>query len=102
MRCWELRNHLAGWKRYFQLADTPGVFVPHDQWIRHRLRALHLKQWKPGSRIYADLRKLGVPGTAAAQVTANARRWWHNAAMFVHLGLTTCYFDRIGVPRLAD
>jgi group II intron reverse transcriptase/maturase len=97
----ELRSYLPGWKQYFQLADTPGVFAAHDQWIRHRLRALYLKQWKRGPRIYAKLRKLGVPDVAAAQVAANARRWWHNAAMFVHFGLTTRYFDRLGVPRLA-
>jgi RNA-directed DNA polymerase len=39
---------------------------------------------------------------AVAHVAANARRWWHNAAMFVRCGLITRYFDRIGVPRLAD
>ena len=98
----ELRKYLPGWKRYFQLADTPRIFADHDQWIRHRLRALHLKQWKRGHRTFAELRKLGVPESAAAQAAANTRRWWHNAAMFVHFGLTTRYFDQLGVPRLAD
>lgn len=98
----ELRSYLPGWKQYFQLAETPGIFASHDKWIRHRLRALQLKQWKHGHRVYAELRMLGVPGSAAAQVAANVRRWWHNAAMFVHFGLTTRYFDHLGVPRLAD
>jgi group II intron reverse transcriptase/maturase len=98
----ELTKYLPGWKQYFQLADTPGVFSTHDQWLRHRLRALHLKQWKRGRRVYAELRKLGVPQAAAAQAAANVRRWWHNAARFVHFGLTTRYFDQLGVPRLAD
>jgi RNA-directed DNA polymerase len=98
----ELRTYLPGWKQYFQLADTPRIFTDHDSWIRHRLRALHLKQWKRGRRVYAELRKRGVPDSAATQAAANARRWWHNAAMFVHFGLTTRYFDQLGVPRLAD
>ena len=98
----ELRSYLPGWKQYFRLADTPRIFTDHDKWIRHRLRALHLKQWKRGRRVYAELRKLGVPELAAARAAANARRWWHNAAMFVNLGLTTRYFDHLGVPRLAD
>ena len=98
----ELRSYLPGWKQYFQLADTRGIFAGHDQWIRRRLRALQLKQWKRGPRVYAELRKLGVPGSAAAPVAGNVRRWWHNAAMFVHFGLTTRYFDQLGVPRLAD
>ncbi len=97
----ELRKYLPGWKEYFQLADTPKVFADHDKWIRHRLRALQLKQWKRGPKVYAELHKLGVPSVAAAQVAANTRRWWHNAAMLIHLGLSTRYYDRIGVPKLA-
>jgi hypothetical protein len=44
----ELKKYLPGWKEYFQLADTPRVFADDDKWIRHRLRALQLKQWKRG------------------------------------------------------
>jgi RNA-directed DNA polymerase len=97
----ELRKYLPGWKEYFQLADTPGVFSDHDKWIRHRLRALQLKQWKRGPKVYAKLRKLGVAELAAARVAANTRRWWRNSAMLVHLGLDTRYYDRMGVPKLA-
>jgi RNA-directed DNA polymerase len=79
----ELRKYLPGWKEYFQLADTPSVFADHDKWIRHRLRALQLKQWKRGPKVYAKLRKIGVPEDAAARVAANTRRWWHNSAMLV-------------------
>ena len=98
----ELKRYLPGRKEYFQLADTPRVFADHDKWIRHRLRALQLKQWKRGPRVYAELRKLGVPENAAARAAANTRRWWHNAVLFVHFRLTTRYFDQLGVPRLAD
>ena len=97
----ELRSYLPGWKEYFRLADTPGIFADHDKWIRRRLRVLQLKQWKRGPKVYAELRKLGVPGLAAARVAANTRHWWHNAAMLVQLGLTIRYYDRLGVPRLA-
>ena len=98
----ELRKYLPGWKEYFQLADTPRVFTSHDKWIRHRLRALQLKQWKRGPKVYAELRKLGVAEDAAAKVAANTRRWWRNSAMLVQLGLDTRYYDRMGVPRLAQ
>jgi hypothetical protein len=33
------------------------------QWIRHRLRALQLKQWNRGPKVYAELRNLGVTRT---------------------------------------
>jgi len=97
----ELRRYLPGWKEYFQLADTPRTFVDYDKWIRHRLRALQLKQWKRGSKIYAEMRRLGLSEKVAAQAAAVNRRWWARAAKSVHAGLTARYFDRLGVPRLA-
>lgn len=65
------------------------------------LRALQLGRWKHGTTAFRELRKLGVSPTAAVQAAAGTRRWWHRAVMFVQLGLTTRYYDRVGVPRLA-
>ena len=56
----ELRSYLVGWKEYYRLADTPRIFSDLDEWIRHRLRALHLKQWKRGTTIYRELRARGM------------------------------------------
>jgi len=97
----DLRAYLPGWKRYFQLAQTPGILADLDGWIRHRLRALQLRQWKNGPTVYRKLRKMGMSHLSAARVAANRRRWWHNAKMHVHFALTTRYYDRIGVPQLA-
>ena len=44
----ELRGYLSGWKQYYRLAETPRVFGQLDEWLRHRLRAIHLKHWKRG------------------------------------------------------
>lgn len=97
----DLRSYLVGWKNYFQLADTPKIFRELDKWIRHRLRALHLKHWRRGRVIYRELRVRGLPEHAAAQVAANGRRWWKNSAMLIHVAFPTRYFDELGVPRLA-
>jgi RNA-directed DNA polymerase len=97
----ELRTYLLGWKGYFQLAVTPRIFRSLDEWIRHRLRAMQLKQWKRGRTIYRELRKRGLSSAAAAQVAANACRWWHNSAMKLHIALPNTYFVGLGVPRLA-
>jgi hypothetical protein len=70
----ELRSYLPSWKQYFQLADTPQIFADHDKWLRHRLRALQLKQWKRGATAFRELRELGVPPSAAAQAAAHTRR----------------------------
>jgi len=97
----DLRSYLAGWKNYFQLAATPTVFTELDQWIRHRLRAIQLKQWRRGRTIFRELRKRGLSVTGAAKVAGNGRRWWRNSAMLLHVALPNSLFDKLGVPRLA-
>ena len=99
--CERLREYLRGWKGYFQLADTPKIFAALDQWIRHRLRCLQLKQWKRGRTIYRELRRLGLTSDLAARIAGNARRWWWNSALGLHVALPNSHFDRLGVPRLA-
>jgi RNA-directed DNA polymerase len=97
----ELRGYLPGWKAYFRLADTPGVFAALDQWLRRRLRVVYLKQWKRGATAFRELRARGVPEVLAAQAASHARRWWftaHHAAL--HIALPLHHFDGLGLPRL--
>ncbi len=96
--CERLGEYLRGWKEYFGLADTPRIFADLDEWIRHRLRAVHLKHWKRGTTIYRELRALGLPKDAAAQVVANSRRWWRNSAKLINVAIPISYFDQLGVP----
>ena len=95
----ELRGYLVGWKEYFRLADTPRILRDIDEWIRHRLRAVQLKQWKRGSTVYRELRARGMSEDVAARVAGNARRWWRNASMAIHIALPNKLYDE--VPRLA-
>jgi group II intron reverse transcriptase/maturase len=97
----ELRVYLTGWKQYYRLADTPGIFAQLDKWLRHRLRAIHLKHWKRGPTIYRELRRRGLCHAAAVKVAANGRRWWHNSAMAINIAFPIHYFDQLGLPRLA-
>jgi RNA-directed DNA polymerase len=97
----ELRSYLVGWKAYFRLADTPGIFSDLDEWIRHRLRAIHLKHWKRGTTIYRELRARGLSQHGAAKVASNGRRWWRNSALLINAAFPIRYFDELGVPRLA-
>ena len=98
----ELRSYLTGWKLYFRLAETPSIFQGLDEWLRRRLRAVQLKQWKQGPTVYRELTVRGASGPIARAVAAHATRWW---AMAAHGGTQTAlpisYFDRLGVPRLA-
>jgi RNA-directed DNA polymerase len=96
-----LRRYMLGWKAYFGLAQTPRVWRELDEWLRHRLRAIQLKQWRRGTTIYRELRALGASANVARLVAANSRRWWRNSRLALNNVLTIAYFDRLGVPRLS-
>jgi len=96
----ELRSYLVGWKNYFRLAATPTVFRELDEWIRHRLRAIQLKQWKRGRTTYRELVSRGLSPDLAAQVARNTCRWWKNSAMALHIALPNRWFAELGLPQL--
>lgn len=97
-----LRSYLVGWKAYFRLADTPGVFEDVDKWLHRRLRMLMLRQWKRGTTVYRELHRRGVGGAALGMAARFARSWWHlSAHKALHIALPGRYFESLGVPRLA-
>lgn len=96
----KLRPYVLGWKAYFGLAQTPSVLKDLDKWMRHRLRAIHLKHWKRGPTIHRELIKLGAQPKVALLVAKNSRRWWRNSRLALNNALTIAYFDRLGMPRL--
>ena len=96
-----LKPYLLGWKAYFGLAQTPGVWRSLDEWLRHRLRAIQLKHWKRGSTIYRELTHLGAAEHVAKRVAQNSRCWWRNSNGDIKRVLTIAYFDKLGVPRLS-
>lgn len=97
----ELRSYLLGWKAYFRLADTPGVFHALDQWIARRLRMVKLKQWKRGRTAYREMRTLGTPEWLARKAARFTRHWWrlsnHGA---LHTALPGKLLEQMGLPRL--
>lgn len=96
-----LRTYLLGWKAYYKLAQTPNIWRGLDRWVRHRLRAFQLKQWKNGPTVYRELRKLGASKQVANRTAGHAKSWWRSSAQMVNVALTNAYFDRLGVPRLS-
>src|SRR5690606_3639287 len=97
----KLRPYLLGWKAYFGMAQTPGVWRGLDEWLRHRLRAIQLRQWKRPKTIHRELKALGASDDVAKQVAGNCHRWWRNSDGVIKRVLTIAYFDRLGVPRLS-
>jgi group II intron reverse transcriptase/maturase len=97
----DLRDYVPGWKAYFRLAQTPRVMRELDEWLRHRLRAVRLKQWRRGTTMFRELRALGASSDLAARIAGNAPRWWHNSRLGLNRVLPVAYFDRLGVPRFS-
>jgi group II intron reverse transcriptase/maturase len=97
----DLQGYVPGWKAYFRLVQTPKIMRELDEWLRHRLRAVQLKQWKRGTTMFRELRKLGASVELAARIAGNGPRWWRNSAMGLNRVLPIAYFDRLGVPRFS-
>ena len=76
--CKPLGAYLAGWKGYFQIAETPRVLAGLDGWVRHRLRAVQLKHWKRGQVVYRALVARGMPPHLARLAAAHSRRYWQH------------------------
>ena len=95
-----LRSYVLGWKGYFRMADTPKVWRELDQWIRHRMRAIQLKQWRRGRTAYRELLAGGASPDVARMVAGNFRRLWRNSGTALHLALDISWADRLGIPRL--
>ena len=97
----KLRTYVLGWKAYFRLAQTPKVWRELDKWIRHRMRAIQLKQWKRGMTAYRELIARGASKETALQVAGNTRRWWRNSGMLLNAVLDLSWADKLGIPRLS-
>ena len=96
-----LSSYLEGWKGYYRLAQTSRVWQMLDEWLRHRLRGIQLKQWKQGKTMFRELRALGASRTVAQRVAANSRRWWCNSGKLLNRVLNLAWFDRLGLARLS-
>ena len=99
-----LRRALPGWRAYF---CAKGFVVKElmrelDGWIRRRVRAYILRQWKRGTVMYGELLRRGVNGHYATLVARSSRSYWANSASSaMHLAFTTRFFDARGLPRLS-
>ena len=96
----ELAKYLRGWKGYFRLAETQRVFDDVDGWIRHRLRALKMKQWRQGTTAYREALAMGASPSTAARIAGNLRSYWRNARLLANTIMPNRFFDELGLPRL--
>jgi RNA-directed DNA polymerase len=97
----DLRKYVPGWRAYFAKTETPSIWPPLDDWMRRRLRALHLRQWRRPHAIFSALRALDAPRDVAAKVASLRRGYWGSSTGPINVVLNRAYFDRLGMPRLS-
>jgi RNA-directed DNA polymerase len=107
----ELNSFLTGWVAYFRHAECRGHLTELDQWIRHRVRCVQLKQRKRAKPIFDFLRACGVPVRQAWALALSGKGWWRkacsppaqhamNATWFECLGLVSLTVRYAELPRL--
>jgi RNA-directed DNA polymerase len=95
----DLGRYPRGWRAYFSFTEMPTALAELDRWIRHRLRAIQLKQWKRGTTVFRELTARGVKRGPAAKVAMHTCRWWRTSGtMDFSLALPNGVFDKLGVP----
>jgi RNA-directed DNA polymerase len=98
----DLATYVTGWRGYFGYCETRSVLVDLDSWLHRRLRCVVWKQWKRGSRRFAELRRLGIGKDLAAQTAGSPCGPWHlSRSPALSFALPGAYFDSLGVPRLS-
>ena len=95
-----LRSYVLGWKRYFRLAETPGVWKNLGQWMRHRMRAVQIKQWRRGTTAYREFLQRGARPEVALMVAGNLRRLWRNSGTPLNGVLDLSWAYQLKIPRL--
>jgi len=97
----EVSTYLRGWRGYFGSCETPSVLKSLEEWVRRRLRCAVWKQWKRGTKRFAELRRRGIGRDLAAQTAGSAHGSWRIAdSPALHMALPNAYFATLGLPAL--
>lgn len=99
----KLKSYLIGWINYFRMIQTPSVFEALDGWIRRRLRACLLRQWKNPRTVKKNLIKLGLSIDRAARIAYSRKGIWRLAfTQQIHFVLGLKFWDKLGLISLRE
>ena len=90
----DLNPLLRGYANYFKVANCKRLFGTLMAWIRRRLRAIQMKQWKKPKRLHRRLRQLGYKGDFQC-IRMNS---WRNAAcQLSHWAIPNKWLEEAGL-----
>jgi len=90
----DLNPLIRGFAYYFRVANCTGVFRSLMSWIRRRLRAIQLKQWKKPAKLHRRLRQLGYKGDFKKIKMSS---WCSARSPLASLAMPNQYFADIGL-----
>ncbi len=78
----KLNQLMRGWINYFGIGSMKGFLKEYGPWMRHKVRAVILKQWKKPKTIYRNLQRLNRFGKCNLSdedifKVANSRLGWY-------------------------
>lgn len=88
---------LRGWANYFRIANCKNVLAQLMGWIRRRLRAKKMKEWKTWKQLHKALRRRGYNGEFEK---ISMTRWRNSASPLISMALPNSWFDEIGLINL--
>lgn len=97
----EVNRFTRGWAAYFRYAACKTHLEELDQWLRHKLRCLRLKQCKRRFATAKLLIDAGVPRQRAWLAALSGKRWWrrsHSPPM--QEGLSLAWFAKQGLTSV--
>ena len=75
----EVNQFVRGWVAYFRYAECKTHLKELDEWLRHKLRCVRLKQCNRRYAIARMLQGLGVPGKRAWLTALSGKGWWRRS-----------------------
>lgn len=97
----EINQFTRGWVAYFRYAECKTHLEALDQWLRHKLRCLRLKQCNRRFTIASMLQSLGVPAKRAWLTALSGKGWWRRSqSPPMQEGLSLDWFSAQGLVCL--
>ena len=97
----EINRFVRGWVTYFRYAECKTHLSGLDEWLRHKLRCLRLKQCKRRGVIARMLLSLGVPAKRAWLTALSGKGWWRRSqSPPMQEGLSLDWFTGQGLVSL--
>jgi RNA-directed DNA polymerase len=97
----EVNQLVRGRVAYFRYAECKTHLKELDEWLRHKLRRLRLKQCKRCGAIARLLQALGVPARRAWLTALSGKGWWRRSQTPpMQEGLSLDWFKKQGLISL--